>query len=278
MFFIDEAQRIHIDDIGTINEITKHIQKADAEYEILELPSQFRCNGSNGYLAWVDNVLEISKTANEDITDIDYDIKVLDDPNKVRDLIFEKNKEKDKSRMLAGYCWEWPSGSGRNNPNIYEVKIPEFNFEMSWNLNSDKTFAISKGSMDQIGCIHTSQGLEFDYVGVIIGKDLRYENGQVITDYTKRANSDASLKGIKTLYSKNPEKALKISDEIIKNTYRTLLTRGLKGCYIYCEDKPLAEYLKSKINVCSGRVYSIRDEEDINYELMVAEDSEEYIK
>ena len=247
IFFIDEAQRIHIDDIGTIEEIQKHINNSGAEYEILELPSQFRCNGSDGYIAWLDNVLEIKKTANESMDDIDYDIKIFDDPNQVRDLIIEKNKINNKARMLAGYCWEWPNDKNRDNPDVCEVKIPEYNFAMSWNLNKDKTFAISKGSIDQIGCIHTSQGLEFDYVGVIIGKDLRYENGQVITDFTKRANSDKSLKGIKTMYKKCPEKAFAIADPIIRNTYRTLMTRGQKGCYVFCEDKKLAEYLRARI-------------------------------
>ena len=77
------------------------------------------------------------------------------------------------------------------------------------------------------------------------------------------------------MYKENPEKALKLADEIIKNTYRTLMTRGQKGCYIYCEDKPLAEYLKRRINGCNGITYAI-DENEESYGMMVAEDSEEY--
>ena len=107
-------------------------------------------------------------------------------------------------------------------------------------------------SVNEIGCIHTSQGLEFDYVGVIIGKDLRYENGKIVTDFTERASTDKSLFGIKKMYKENSEKALKTADEIIKNTYRTLLTRGQKGCYIYCEDKELAEYLRMRIKECKN--------------------------
>ena len=86
--------------------------------------------------------------------------------------------------------------------------------------------------------------LEFDYTGVIIGDDMRFENGKVITDYTKRAKTDNSLKGIKTLAKKDKEKADRVADEIIKNTYRTLMTRGMKGCYVYCTDVPLAQYFK----------------------------------
>lgn len=115
---------------------------------------------------------------------------------------------------------------------------------MSWNLGNTSTFAIDENSVNEIGCIHTSQGLEFDYAGVIIGDDLRYENGHIVTDFTKRAKTDQSLRGIKKLYQENPEQALKEADEIIKNTYRTLMTRGMKGCYVYCTDKNLAKHLR----------------------------------
>lgn len=104
---------------------------------------------------------------------------------------------------------------------------------------------------------------------------MRYENGKIITDYTERASTDNSLKGIKKMYKENPEKELKLADEIIKKTYRTLMTRWQKSCYIYCEDKPLAEYLKSRINRCNGITYSI-DEDEHYTDLSVAEDSEEY--
>ena len=107
---------------------------------------------------------------------------------------------------------------------------------------------IDPESIHQVGCIHTSQGLELDYVGVIIGKDLRYENGKVITDFTKRAKTDQSIKGLQKLMKENPIEAARVADEIIKNTYRVLLTRGQKGCFIYCEDEPLREYLKERIN------------------------------
>ena len=101
---------------------------------------------------------------------------------------------------------------------------------------------------NEIGCIHTSQGLEFEYVGVIFGLDISFENEKVITDYHKRARTDNSLRGIKTLASKDPKKAQEIADKIIKNTYRTLMTRGQKGCYIYCCDKKLSDYFKERLS------------------------------
>ena len=241
VFFIDESQRVTLSDIGTVSEIQKWADELDSEVQEMELVSQFRCDGSDGYLAWLDDVLEIRETANFDLKDINYDIRIMDSPNEVRDLIIECNKIRNQSRILAGYCWTWLK-EGQNNSDVHDVKIGDF--EMSWNLSNTSTFVIDENSVNEVGCIHTSQGLEFDYAGVIIGDDMRYENSHIVTDFTKRAKTDQSLKGIKKLYKENPEFALKEADEIIKNTYRTLMTRGMKGCYVYCTDKNLADHLR----------------------------------
>ncbi len=243
VFFIDESQRVTMSDIGSVAEIEKWANKENSKIIKLQLSSQFRCNGSDGYLSWLDNVLEIKETANYNLDDIDYDIRIFDDPNEVRKLIVEKNNENHRSRMLAGYCWDWIK-AGKQDTNVHDIKIGDF--EMSWNLGTS-IFAIDDTSIDQIGCIHTSQGLEFDYVGVIIGDDMRYENNHIITDYTKRASTDQSIKGIKTLEKNDSMKAKAIGDEIIKNTYRTLMTRGMKGCYVYCTDRALSDYLRKRL-------------------------------
>lgn len=97
--------------------------------------------------------------------------------------------------------------------------------------------------MHEAGCIHTVQDLEFEYVGVIIGPDMRYESGHVVTDRSKRARADRSLAGIGRLSAQEADDE---ADVIIKNTYRTLMTRGLKGCYVYCVDPGLAEHLRER--------------------------------
>ena len=248
VFFIDENQKVTLKDIGSEDLIKNFANEQGAGIYTFDLDSQFRCNGSDGYIAWLDRVLDIKDTANFDIDGFDYDFRVLDDPNEVRRLIEEKNKENNKSRIVAGYCWEWPTGNTRKDTNYHEIKIPEKNFEISWNLESGEDFAIGATSVNEAGCIHTVQGLEFDYVGVIIGEDLRYEDGHIVTDYTKRAKSDNSLKGIKKIANEQGEDvAYKLADNIIKNTYRTLMTRGMKGCYVYCVDKKLKEYLLTYI-------------------------------
>lgn len=243
VFFIDESQRVTMSDIGSVEEIEHWAKQEGSEVSYLELTSQFRCNGSDGYLAWVDDVLEIRQTANETLESIDYDIQVFDTPNEVYQKIIEKNNMNHRSRMLAGYCWKWIS-NGKNNTNVHDIVIGDF--ELSWNLGNS-VFAIDEHSINQVGCIHTSQGLEFDYVGLIIGNDMRYQHGHIVTDYTKRASTDQSLKGIKKLAKEDPDEADRRAEEIIKNTYRTLMTRGMKGCYIYCTDKALSSYLKERL-------------------------------
>lgn len=249
IFFIDETQKVTSRDIGSIDLIKKYANELGAEFKTEYLASQFRCNGSDGYLAWLDDVLDIRHTANFDFGDLDYeyDFKVFDDPNDMFNAIKEKNDINNKSRVVAGYCWNWKS-EGKNDTNVYDIEIEEYNFRKSWNLYNTSTWAIDANSINEIGCIHTCQGLEFDYVGIIIGEDLRYENGKVITDYSKRAKTDHSLKGLVTKARKKDTDALKECDSIIRNTYKTLMTRGMKGCYVYCVDKKLQQYFKESIN------------------------------
>lgn len=243
VFFIDEHQRVTLFDIGSIKEIEKWAFQQKAIVTNLRLESQFRCNGSDGYLAWLDNTLEIRETANIDLKDIDFDFQICDSAMEMKNKIIEKNKINGKSRIVAGYCWNWIK-EGKKDTHIYDIVIDDF--KMSWNLENS-IFAIEDTSINEVGCIHTCQGLEFDYVGVIIGEDMRYENKHIITDFTKRAKTDQSLKGIKKLAKQDSQKANNVADEIIKNTYRTLMTRGMKGCYVYCVDSQLRDYLRSNI-------------------------------
>ena len=244
VFFIDESQRVTTSDIGSIAEIEKWAERENSEVIKMELVSQFRCNGSDGYLAWIDDVLQIRNTSNYDLEGIDYDIRICDSPKEMEHIVIEKNRIRNRARILAGYCWNWPKDT-RNDVNYHDIKIGDYG--ISWNLDGGDAFAINPDSVHEAGCIHTSQGLEFDYVGVIIGDDMRYENGEIVTDYSKRAKTDQSMKGIKGLAKDDPEKASQLADEIIKNTYRTLMIRGMKGCYVYCTDSELAAYLKERL-------------------------------
>lgn len=238
VFFIDEYQRISVDDIGSVEEIERWAKRVGAEISTGRLESQFRCNGSDGYLAWLDNALGIRETANYDLEGSNFDFKVFDSPRQLQKAIERKDNENKVARIVAGYCWDWPKGT-RADSSVHDIQIGDWG--ISWNLEGE-IYALAEGSIHEAGCIHTTQGLEFDYVGVIIGPDLRFERGGVVTDYHKRSKNDQSIRGLKTMERKEPERALGIADEIIKNTYRTLMTRGMKGCYVYCVDKALGEY------------------------------------
>jgi len=241
VFFIDEDQVVTTKDIGSINEIKKWANMCGStiiDGDDYKLTSQFRCNGSDGYISFLDHILGIRETANYDGFDLEYDFKIFDCPNKMRLALQEKNIN-NKARMIAGYCYNWIS---KNTPKSDDYDIQLINeFKAKWNFGNTNLWAIDEDSFNQVGCIHTSQGLEFDYVGVIIGKDLSYEGGKVITDKTKRAKTDQSLRGLNN--KDNPN----LADRIIRNTYKTLLSRGQKGCYVFCEDTNLSDYLKLKL-------------------------------
>jgi len=245
VFFIDEDQKVHIHDIGSKDEIKKWANHYNANVRELNLKSQFRCNGSDSYLSWLDNTLQIKESANILLSKSEYDFNIVQNPAEMRDIIYELNKEKNKARMLAGYCWDWVS---KNDSNQYDIKFPEFDFYHKWNLSTDgMRYIISPDSVKEIGCIHTSQGLELENVGVIIGKDLLVRNGKVETWFNNRSKMDKSLFGIKTMYRENPANAIDLADKIIKNTYRTLLTRGMKNCFVYIEDLETREYFESRL-------------------------------
>lgn len=199
VFFLDEDQKVTLKDIGEKEEIERWARKAKAEVHHMKLESQFRCNGSQGYLAWLDNALQKRDTANITLAAAEYDFRVVDSAADLRDIIFEKNKLNNKARLVAG------------------------------------------------GDIHTCQGLELDYIGVIVGPDLIYRNGKIKTDPAKRARGDASVRGYNRKLAHDPAAAMREMDALIKNTYKTLMTRGLKGCYVYFTDKETAAYFKTML-------------------------------
>lgn len=248
VFFIDESQRISVKDIGSAEEIRSWAKKEGVkeenvfEGEAYLLHSEFRCNGSEGYLAFLDDVLGIASTANRNLEADDFDLRIYDDATSLKEAISKKNEINGHSRLVAGYCYDW---NVKNNRGDVDIVLDEGRFKALWNdpaSNKTPLFAIDPKQKDRVGCIHTVQGLEFDYVGVIIGKDLRYEGGQIIADPSQISKDDKSS-GIRGCKDKE------LAARLIKNTYKVLLTRGQKGCYVYCEDPALRDYLKSRIRV-----------------------------
>lgn len=241
IFFIDEKQKVHLNDIGTIDKIKLFANNNSKNISKYSLNYQFRCNGSNDYLSFVDYILGNNLKFN--ISFIDYEFKIIDTPQELMRTIKEKN-EKYNARIVAGYCWNW-NKKEINNSNFHDIVIDDFS--MSWNLGMGQTFAIDD-SINEAGCIHSVQGLEFDYVGVIIGRDLQYINGEICANFNNHGDADPSFKGIKKKIKEDYNVAQKEIEELIKNAYRVLMTRGTKGCFVYCEDDSYREYLKGVVN------------------------------
>ena len=133
VFFVDDNQRIHIKDIGSKKYIKEIAESEGANVYVTQLSSQFRCNGSDGYLSWLDNALQIKETANIRLTNEEYDFRIFTTPNELFDAIKTKNKTNNKSRVVAGYCWDWVS---QNDSNEYDIVFPQFNFKKQWNFKS----------------------------------------------------------------------------------------------------------------------------------------------
>ena len=244
VFFVDDDQVVTLLDIGTAAAIEGVAKDFGASITHLELASQFRCGGSDGYLAWLDDVLGIRETANPTLDPNEFDFRVIDSPTELHDLISQRNEERNRARVVAGYCWNWTS---KRKPDAFDIEMPAFGYQRQWNLAQDGSlWLVAPGSIEQVGCIHTCQGLELDYVGVIIGPDMLFADGAVQTDPLKRSSQDQTLRGYRGKWRKDAELRQR-ADRIVRNTYKTLMTRGMKGCYVYCCDPALADFLRSRI-------------------------------
>jgi len=245
VFFIDDSQRIRPEDVGSVEEIKRCAKAFGAEVHELQLQSQFRCAGAQGFIQWIDNVLQIRETGNFDGWDKEaFEFKICDTPNEVYRLIQGKVNEGYHARMLAGYAWDWTSEKeGNRNGEVADVVIEEHGFAMPWNGRSiSNAWAVHEDGIGQIGCVHTSQGLEFDYVGVIVGNDLRYDaqSMKLYADYDAYKDK-VGKKGLR----KKPDKLA----ELVKNVYRILMSRGMKGCYLFCRDPQVQEHFKRSLEL-----------------------------
>ena len=249
IFFVDDDQIVTLSDIGQSDAIEEWAKRLGAEVTFEDLQSQFRCAGSDGYLAWLDDTLDIRSTANQDFDAGSFDFRVVDSPIELDALIRERNSG-NRSRIVAGYCWDWIS---KRKPDAFDIVLPGFDFARQWNLGSDGSLWITaERSIDQIGCIHTCQGLELDYVGVIIGPDLTIADGMLAINPKGRSKMDRSIRGWKALAKVDSEGTHQRLDRIIRNTYRTLMTRGMKGCFVYCTNPDVAEFLRKRFTLSSA--------------------------
>lgn len=246
VFFIDDLQVVRPGEIGSTELIRQAATRARAELREYELEAQFRCGGSEGFVSWVENTLELDRTA--DVlweSNQEFDLDIVESPNELEALVAQKIHEGHSARMVAGFCWPWskplPDGTL-----VDDVKLP--GLSIPWNAKPDEKVAkgIPKSDMwatdpngkAQVGCIYTAQGFEFDYVGVIVGKDLVYRPREGWIGQPQFSHDSVVKKAAK--------QDLDRFTELVKQTYRVLLTRGLKGCYIYFEDEQTKDFVMSR--------------------------------
>jgi hypothetical protein len=245
IFFVDDNQVIRPDDVGSVEEIKRVVKQEGAEVFEVELQAQFRCAGAQGYLNWLDNTLHIRETANYDGWDREkFDFRIFDDPKELVAEIKKKQTAGKSARVLAGYAWKWTAANAGNpDANHHDIVIPEYDFSMPWNSRRiGTTWAIDGDGIDQAGCVHTSQGLEFDYVGVIVGKDLQFDAEKM--EYFTKWNEYKDANGKKGLKN-NPERM----NQLVRNIYKVLMSRGMKGCYVYFVDENVKEYVRKRIKI-----------------------------
>ena len=255
VFFIDDRQAIRGAEIGSAELIREAAKRWNAKVEECELTSQFRCNGSDNYMDWLEQVL-YNKPITSSFQPEDFDLKIFTDPQSMYEALVEQNnKNGQTARLMAGFCWPW-STSVVDGDLVKDVQIGDF--AMPWETSDRVPYAnLTKQypkwfewaykplGIEQVGCIYTAQGFEFDYAGVIIGGDLKYDpvSKQIITD--KTACKDPVLR-------QNRQEATMTFDDYVRNIYRVLMSRGMKGCYIYAVDDNLSNYLKGLIAEMNG--------------------------
>lgn len=245
VFFIDDNQIVRPGEIVSSHYIKSEAEKLHCEVREFELEAQFRCAGSDAFVNWVNNTLGIQRTAHviwnpED----EFDFRIMASPQALEDAIKEKLKAKSTARLTAGFCWPW--SHPKSDGTLVDDVVIE-NYERPWNARPDSgslapgipkasLWAYEPEGVNQIGCVYTAQGFEFDYVGVIFGLDLVYvpEKADWQGDTTKSFDTVVKRSGYQFA-------------QLVKNTYRVLLTRGVKGCYVHFMDMNTENFFRSRI-------------------------------
>lgn len=198
------------------------------------LISQMRVLGGIDYIEYIRSILSQNQTRQMRFSN--YEFFLFENIEKMIDKIREKEKRHGLSRLLAGYAWEWKTRRG----SAIDYDIEFEGVKLKWN-SVTKDWVNSKNAINEVGCIHTIQGYDLNYAGVIVGPEISYDskNNKISVDKSKYLDF-------------NGKRAITDPQELeiyVKNIYKTLLTRGIRGTYIYVVDKALQEYLKKFVPV-----------------------------
>jgi DUF2075 family protein len=246
VFLLDEHQVVKPGELGSIDVITEHAQRLGLDVDLVLLHGQFRCGGSEEYERWVLNLLGLGDDEPfEWEGDGRFDLQLAESPEQMEALLATKQETGETARIAAGYCWPW-SDPRPDGTLVADVRVG--GWARPWNLKSDRSIGDAPGSafwatdpagFGQVGCVYTAQGFEYLWSGVVLGPDLVARDGRLVT---KRGESkDPAFKSRKTLSDDE-------ADRLIRNTYKVLLTRGMRGTLLYSTDSETQEYLAKLIN------------------------------
>ena len=198
-------------------------------FKPFELSSQMRVKGGDDYIKYIRDIFNIRQDQPKKFKD--YELKYFDSISKMVEEIKSKDQSVGLSRLLAGYSWNWVTNK---NDNIdFDIEIE--GIRLKWN-SVTKDWVNSKDAVNEVGCIHTIQGYDLNYAGVIIGPEVSFDSNtnKIVIDKSKYLDF-------------NGKRAITDPKELevyIKNIYKTLLTRGIRGTYVYVVDTSLRKYLQ----------------------------------
>ena len=246
VFFIDDKQVIRSLEVGSTKLIKESAEKYGVKVDEVELMSQFRCNGSDNYLDWIESILGFSSTPKVLKKQDNFDFRIFSSPSELYDFLKKKEEIKANSaRLTAGFCWEWSKTLDSEGNLVKDVKIGDF--AMPWETHGDikppkgyvkwYEWAFKPEGIKQVGCIYTAQGFEFEYVGVIVGDDLIFNKEKNCLSADIKKTKDPVLKRGKDDF-----------ERYVKNIYRVLMSRGMKGCYVYFCNKEVEAYFRKFIS------------------------------
>ena len=252
VFFIDDRQIVRPNEIGSTRHIVQHAEAVGAQVSEYELDVQFRCAGSDGFVNWIDNTLGVRRTANVIWDGSDgFDFRIVASPEALETTIRQRSDEGFTARVAAGFCWRWsdplPDGTLAEDVVIEDYRRPwdakPGNWRLAPGIPSASLWATDPNGINQIGCVYNIQGFELDYIGVIWGRDLRYDLDDQTWVGDKTQSADSVVKRSKEQFV-----------DLVKNTYRVLLSRGIKGCYVFFMDKNTERFVRSRIETHSERL------------------------
>ncbi len=262
VFFLDEGQSVRPNEVGTADLIKGAAERRGAQLLEYGLREQFRCGGSDAYVRWVRAVLGISdETADTWKPDGLMHIEVADTPEELEEIIRTEALAGASARMVAGYCWPWTKPVGDDKRLEADVRIG--GWHRPWNADSEsfcaneappsKIWSVHKNGLDQIGCVYTAQGLEWDWCGVILGGDMvRRDDQWVFRRGKERKLPDSHVKRVGKPGSFDPKvKAGSVDDEefarLVRHAYHVLMTRASRATVLYSTDEETQKYLRKLV-------------------------------